>query len=172
MAADGWWLNCCLSTKTGTFCPAVWHAALWRRSLHSGLSQAMAPDRSTVFCSLLQEDFESFYGKKKRKDKSFYSSGEEDEEESEEEGSSEFYSEEDDGKSVYRYTCIMNVTYYVRMLFNIHLNIRINFLHLLSVQKGVRKRKERVKKEARMRRRRVRRRRKERKSLLTMLKTF
>ena len=50
------------------------------------------------------------------------------------------------------------------------MNIIINFLHVLSVQKGVRKRKERVKKEAR--RRRVRRKRKERKSLLTMLKTF
>ena len=73
----------------------------------------MAPDRSTAFGSLLQEDFESFYGKKKKKDKSFYSSSEEDEEESEEEGSSEFYSEEDDGKSVYCYTCIMNVMYYV-----------------------------------------------------------
>ena len=47
------------------------------------------------------------------------------------------------------------------------MNIRINFLHVFSVQKGVRKRKERVKKEVMMRRRR-----KERKSLLTMLKTF
>ncbi len=66
------------------------------------MSLTVTCDKSSDFCLYLQEDFESFYGKKKKKgEKSFYSSSEEDEEDEEdEEESGEFYSEEDGGLCV------------------------------------------------------------------------